>query len=108
MSKKTVVITGSPRKIGNRFAMTEAFIKAADITSPVPLSLIRTQKPDGSTNLATVSLWTSSGQTINPDRTKADKRLAKPFVGNRIVVTSLPKRFSALTKGTFHACQDRK
>lgn len=29
MSKKIVVITGSPRKNGNSFAMTEAFIKAA-------------------------------------------------------------------------------
>lgn len=29
MSKKIVVITGSPRKKGNSFAMTEAFIKAA-------------------------------------------------------------------------------
>lgn len=30
MSKKIVVITGSPRKQGNSFAMTEAFIKAAE------------------------------------------------------------------------------
>lgn len=30
MSKKIVVITGSPRKKGNSFAMTEAFIKAAE------------------------------------------------------------------------------
>ena len=30
MNKKIVVITGSPRKKGNSFAMTEAFIKAAD------------------------------------------------------------------------------
>lgn len=29
MSKKIVVITGSPRKMGNSFAMTDAFIKAA-------------------------------------------------------------------------------
>ncbi|MCH5254118.1 MAG: flavodoxin family protein, partial [Lachnospiraceae bacterium] len=29
MSKKIVVITGSPRKNGNSFAMTEAFIDAA-------------------------------------------------------------------------------
>ena len=29
MSKKIVVITGSPRKQGNSFAMTEAFIRAA-------------------------------------------------------------------------------
>ena len=29
MSKKIVVITGSPRKAGNSFAMTDAFIKAA-------------------------------------------------------------------------------
>lgn len=29
MSKKIVVITGSPRKSGNSFAMTDAFIKAA-------------------------------------------------------------------------------
>ena len=29
MSKKVVVITGSPRKNGNSFAMTDAFIKAA-------------------------------------------------------------------------------
>ena len=30
MSKKLVVITGSPRKNGNSFAMTDAFIKAAE------------------------------------------------------------------------------
>lgn len=30
MSKKVVVITGSPRKDGNSFAMTDAFIKAAE------------------------------------------------------------------------------
>lgn len=30
MNKKIVVITGSPRKNGNSFAMTEAFIKAGD------------------------------------------------------------------------------
>lgn len=30
MNKKIVVITGSPRKEGNTFAMTEAFIKAAE------------------------------------------------------------------------------
>ena len=30
MSKKIVVITGSPRKNGNSFAMTETFIKAAE------------------------------------------------------------------------------
>ena len=30
MSKKIVVITGSPRKNGNSFAMTDAFIKAAE------------------------------------------------------------------------------
>ena len=30
MGKKIVVITGSPRKKGNSFAMTEAFVKAAE------------------------------------------------------------------------------
>ena len=30
MSKKIVVITGSPRENGNSFAMTDAFIKAAE------------------------------------------------------------------------------
>lgn len=30
MSKKIVVITGSPRKKGNSFAMTDAFIQAAE------------------------------------------------------------------------------
>ena len=30
MSKKIVVITGSPRKDGNSFAMTDAFIEAAE------------------------------------------------------------------------------
>ena len=29
MSKKIVVITGSPRRNGNSFAMTEAFIREA-------------------------------------------------------------------------------
>lgn len=30
MSNKIVVITGSPRKNGNSFAMTDAFIKTAE------------------------------------------------------------------------------
>ena len=30
MSKKIVVITGSPRKNGNSFAMTQAFIEALE------------------------------------------------------------------------------
>ncbi len=30
MNKKIVVITGSPRKNGNSFAMTDAFIRAAE------------------------------------------------------------------------------
>ena len=30
MGKKIVVITGSPRKSGNSFAMTDAFIRAAE------------------------------------------------------------------------------
>ena len=30
MGKKIVVITGSPRKGGNSFAMTDAFIQAAE------------------------------------------------------------------------------
>ena len=30
MSKKVLVITGSPRKNGNSFAMTESFIRAAE------------------------------------------------------------------------------
>lgn len=30
MSKKIVVVTGSPRKKGNSFAMTDAFIKVAE------------------------------------------------------------------------------
>ena len=34
MSKKIVVITGSPRKNGNSFAMTEAFIKEAEAMPP--------------------------------------------------------------------------
>lgn len=32
--------------------------KAAVLTSPNPVTLVCTQKPDGSTNLATVSWWT--------------------------------------------------
>lgn len=34
MSKKIVVITGSPRKNGNSFAITDAFIKAAEGKGP--------------------------------------------------------------------------
>lgn len=40
MGKKIVVITGSPRKAGNSFAMTEAFIAAASFPD-IPLK----QKP---------------------------------------------------------------
>lgn len=31
--------------------------QAAKLTSPNPVTLVCTQKPDGSTNLATVSWW---------------------------------------------------
>ena len=34
MSKNIVVITGSPRKNGNSFAMTDAFIQAAQAKGP--------------------------------------------------------------------------
>ena len=36
MSKKIVVITGSPRKDGNSFAMTDAFIRAAQAKGQGP------------------------------------------------------------------------
>ena len=32
--------------------------KASELTSPNPVTIVCTQKPDGSTNLATVSWWT--------------------------------------------------
>ena len=32
--------------------------KASKLTSPTPVTIVCTQKPDGSTNLATVSWWT--------------------------------------------------
>ena len=32
--------------------------KASKLTSPNPVTVVCTQKPDGSTNLATVSWWT--------------------------------------------------
>ena len=32
--------------------------KASNLTSPNPVTIVCTQKPDGSTNLATVSWWT--------------------------------------------------
>ena len=32
--------------------------KASQLTSPNPVTVVCTQKPDGSTNLATVSWWT--------------------------------------------------
>ena len=32
--------------------------KASQMTSPNPVTIVCTQKPDGSTNLATVSWWT--------------------------------------------------
>lgn len=33
-------------------------VKASQLTSPNPVTVVCTQKPDGSTNLATVSWWT--------------------------------------------------
>ena len=38
--------------------------KASNLTSPNPVTIVCTQKPDGSTNLATVSWWTYL--TYNP------------------------------------------
>ena len=35
MSKEIIVITGSPRKAGNSFAMTDAFIKAAQVKAVI-------------------------------------------------------------------------
>lgn len=40
MSKKIVVITGSPRKEGNSFVMTEAFIQAAERRGPTTHGLM--------------------------------------------------------------------
>ena len=45
MSRKTVVITGSPRKNGNSFGMTGAFMRAAKTpVIPVPGETILTVK----------------------------------------------------------------
>ena len=51
MGKNIVVITGSPRKAGNTTALTAEFIRGTEES----ITIICTQKPDGGTNLATVS-----------------------------------------------------
>ena len=40
-------------------------VKASELTSPNPVTLVCTEKPDGSANLATVSWWTYL--SFNPD-----------------------------------------
>ena len=58
--------------------------KASVLTSPNPVTLVCTQKPDGGTNLATVSWWTylsynpgmiayAMGETPNKKRRRKDK-----------------------------------
>lgn len=72
MGKRMVAITGSPARItavsrpphrrrrlkGRRTMNKISLPQAAGLTSPNPVTIVCTQKPDGSTNLATVSWWT--------------------------------------------------
>ncbi len=55
MGKKIVVLTGSPRKGGNSFAMTDAFIKAAEAKGHTVTRFDTASKPEKPAVLMTIS-----------------------------------------------------
>ncbi len=69
-----------------------SLVKASQLTSPNPVTVVCTQRPDGGTNLATVSWWTYL--SFNPNMIAF--AMAKPsFSGERVretkrVVVTIP------------------
>ena len=67
MSKKIVVITGSPRKDGNSFAMTEAFIKAAEATGHSVIRFDAAMKKLGGCHACETCFKTGKACTFDDD-----------------------------------------
>lgn len=67
MSKKIVVITGSPRKNGNSFAMTEAFIKAAEAKGHIVTRFDAAMKKLGGCRACETCFTTGKACTFDDD-----------------------------------------
>lgn len=67
MSKKIVVITGSPRKNGNSFAMTEAFIKAAEAKGHTVIRFDAAMKKLGGCHACETCFKTGKACTFDDD-----------------------------------------
>ena len=67
MSKKIVVITGSPRKKGNSFAMTEAFINAAQAKGHTVTRFDAALKPVGGCRACETCFSTGKACTFDDD-----------------------------------------
>ena len=67
MSKKIVVITGSPRKDGNSFAMTEAFIKAAEAKGHTVIRFDAAMKKLGGCHACETCFKTGKACTFDDD-----------------------------------------
>lgn len=67
MSKKIVVITGSPRKNGNSFAMTDAFIQAAEAKGHVVTRFDAAMKNVGGCHACATCFKTGKACTFDDD-----------------------------------------
>ena len=67
MGKKIVVITGSPRKNGNSFAMTEAFIRAAEAKGHVVTRFDAAMKNVGGCHACETCFSTGKACTFDDD-----------------------------------------
>ena len=67
MSKKIVVITGSPRKNGNSFAMAEAFIKAAEAKGHIVTQFDAAMKKLGGCHACETCFTTGKACTFDDD-----------------------------------------
>lgn len=83
---KIVVITGSPRKNGNSFAMTEAFIKAAEEKGHSVVRFDATEKNVGGCHACETCYSTGKACTFNDDF----NTLAPEILEANTVVFSMP------------------
>lgn len=67
MNKKIVVITGSPRKNGNSFAMTEAFIQAAEAKGHIVTRFDAAMKKLGGCHACETCFTTGKACTFDDD-----------------------------------------
>ena len=86
MSKKIVVITGSPRKDGNSFAMTDAFIRAAEEKGHSVTRFDATQKNVGGCHACETCYKTGKPCSFDDDFNE----IAPALLEADVVVFSMP------------------